>query len=389
MAQPRAKKHMTGRISARGWSRGLLWMLIGPCACLALVVGAALAIWPVTIADDRVFQGVLRPTATPLAVDLPRHAILGQITAHVGDVVREGQTLALLDAPAMEARRSALLREARGLKIERLCQLSESMAQFEARVAEEDVAWAAEDRARPARPSDLTAGGHPSELWREEVLADCALGFDVWRQILSFEEDQLANLHRRSALLKTELALAMEAAEGSDQKTRQAAAQSALTVLLARNGVEREILQSMARIDARQAQYRRGRLKNAQDLREKIQARLGHAERLQALIGTPRIKAPNTGIVTRLRDPGPRHEAISDLRFIELTRAGQKSYALAISVPVGELASLKDGARVQLDLAGAFNAPPIGGALDLERRSPSDANTPTIMVNFDAAARAW
>lgn len=121
-----------------------------------------------------------------------------------------------------------------------------------------------------------------------------------------------------------------------------------------------------------------------------LDALLAEIDTLTAFLKTPRLVAPVTGIVTRLRDPGPGHRAINELRFIELTPAGGQGFRLAITVPPGEINRRRHGAKVELALAGAVGAPPLGGSLDLERRQ-LDANAPpgTVLVNLSADAREW
>ncbi|MEM1236794.1 MAG: biotin/lipoyl-binding protein [Pseudomonadota bacterium] len=313
--------------------------------------------------------------ASPIGVPLPRHGPLKQILVSEGEVVRQGQTLALLDEVALEVRQSQVADRLVELRLLRECLRPKADADFLAGL--------------PAILSGVDAERRTQLSFVEE---DCALRDAAAQALQASAAARVAALEERSVLLTTKIAVLVEQ-QNSGGQGRQDRAVEAVETLLEKNRVDADLAD--ARRDLSEQELARGirRHEEADAHTQEISVLLDEAQRLAGLISQPRLMAPVNGVVTRVRDPGQGHVAISDIRIFEIARAGSQRFSLAISVPAAEIARLEDGARVDVRLVGQPSVAPLGGAIDLDRvplappgRDGSAADA-AIMVNLDAASR--
>lgn len=384
----RQRVHPTQR--AAGWASALAWAAIGPFACFALLVAIAVAIWDMPVQDDRQFQGVLRPVGTPIGVDLPKNAVLKQIIVSQGDVIRKGETLALLDVGEMERRHGEKSDALLVARVDYLCVTSTGMDAFDRSLGRLRLSVGHQASAtRSELNSSFT--GQALDIGSDAAAA-CRLADDAWTATTTHDAQMRAKARSRVQLLNQKVAVLIER-QGlltTSLAEKSALAVEVLEVMLEHNQLERELASSEAQSAAALLTRDRQRLQQARALSEEIATLEHDLQSLAVLITSRRLVSPVTGIIARVRDPGPGHAAVARERVMELARAGGKNFRLAMTVPAHEIARLPDGARVELTLAGALGAPPLGGTLDLERPLNGVERAPdTVMVNLSGAARAW
>lgn len=389
-------KEVRRPVGAGGLSSALMWALAGPLACFALLAGTIWLTWGIPVQNETQLRGVLRPVATPIGVDLPEFAVLDQIVVSQGDVVRKGQSLALLDISDMRQRHDQLLESIAIARIKRHCMTASDNAEFHAAMS-----LLLQERAKPRGGNSTLAGEQLrasdaavsvfEETVRDEGMS-CTLANAAWDALQTHEAQKLQASEERLDLLSRKIAVLVErqSLANLSAEAKSELAVEALETLLARNALEAAHIDAVALAEASRLERSNRRAEQAQEITDEIAGMLAESAEIASLLEEPRLTAPVTGVITRLRDPGPGHRAISDLRFVELTRAGGQGFRLAITVPPGEVGRLRHGAKVELALAGAVGAPPLGGSLDLERRQVDPDDPPgTVMVNLSADARRW
>ncbi|MEO0484385.1 MAG: HlyD family efflux transporter periplasmic adaptor subunit [Pseudomonadota bacterium] len=368
----------------------LVWVLAGPLACFALVMVVGWASLSRPIEDARQFQGVLRPVATPIGVALPEHSVLETIVVSQGDVVRSGQTLATLDIPAMEDRRRVVMRELAIKQLERHCLSHDAPTAFDDTMG---VLIAKRAEAALAGAYGVDADAEWVEEFRtalELTASDCRLRHAAWTAALQGAEDAVVREEARASLLDQKLAILVERRSVADAAAIPALAAEAVETLIAQNTLQETLMTARAGVETMTLDRRDRRLAEARALTVQIDALQREERHLGRILADPRVVAPVTGLVARLRSPGPGYVARADTKVFELAKSGARRFTLAMSVAPGDLARLPDGAPVTLSLAGAAMAPPLGGRLDLDRNDAHGGAAPgTVLVNLDGQARAW
>ncbi|MEM1374126.1 MAG: hypothetical protein AAGF78_07080 [Pseudomonadota bacterium] len=376
---------------ASGRGNALAWATIGALASFAVLAVIGAAVWNIQVRDDRQFQGVLRPVSTPVGVDLPKNAVLEQIVVSQGKVVRKGETLALLDVPEMEHKRRASVRVLLQARVNYLCVTSKDMEAFQSSLRRLEIETRSKLRAAQAQ-SRVPEAAEDHFAVGANAAAACEIANAAWAATGSHDAQMLEAVSGRLELLRQQIAVVIErqSLASVTQVERSALATDVLALLLEQNRVKQELAEFEAQVAAAQLARDRQRAEQARALLEDIAGLEHEIDGLAALINARRIISPATGIIVRVRDPGPGHAAVAQERVMELARAGGKNFRLAISVPPDEIARLTNGARVELTLAGAVGAPPLGGTIDLDRPLTGGEHAPdTVMVNLSGAARSW
>ncbi|MEM6276730.1 MAG: hypothetical protein AAF714_07235 [Pseudomonadota bacterium] len=389
--QANLRRRVTPTQRAAGWPSALAWAAIGPLACFAMLVCIALAVWDQPVQDARQFQGVLRPVATPIGVDLPKNAVLEQIVVSQGDVIRKGETLALLDLGEMHRQHRAKFDALLAARADYLCQTSKDMDAFHASLRRLEIEARHDLRKAAVEGGFLAHEDHDLSGALNSALA-CEIAHDALAATRTHDADMLAAAANRAELLSRQIAVLIErqSLAGVSQAEKSALAVEVLETMLEQNQLQRDVTSFEARLAASDLSLERDKAQKARALSQVIIGLDHDVRALEALIASRRLTSPITGIVVRVRDPGPGHGAVARERIMELARAGGKNFRLAITVPPDEIARLRDGAQVELTLAGAVGAPPLGGTLDLDRPLNGIERTPdTVMVNLSGSARSW
>ncbi|MEM9349215.1 MAG: hypothetical protein AAGA47_03060 [Pseudomonadota bacterium] len=395
MARPLPKSpgphRLTGRAPAPGQIRAWGWALVGPLVCFAILVAISFGFWVQPVQEARQFRGVLRPATAPLGIDVPQFAILRQVVVEQGEVVRDNQTLALLDVQAMEHRRVEVLHDLAVARLKRHCFVSQgadiSLETLAAWLSLEPAQSSSRPRQGGASATGIGAASSVELSTRLDLAEqDCGLRRAVWQAASARGQAELAQLKEKEALLTSKLSVVVEV--GSEMPSSSQAFE-ALNLLLERNATLEDIAELSSDVAALEIERDGRRLEEAEDLTLEINALMGELRALDGLIAKPRITSPASGLITRARDPGPAYRARGAERLFDLARSGQQRFVLAMAVPPDEIAKLRDGARVDVTLVGHPEAPMLGGAIDKDRPATGAQAADTLMVNLDGAAREW
>lgn len=375
MAKANSAKLLPRAPGARASRRSYFWAFIGPTVALGLLFAITFGMLQTQVQERKSFEGVLRPVASPVGLALPKHAPLKQILVSEGEIVRRGQTLALLNEVALLNRQTEIARQLSEYRLLRACLSPRYSSSFvdglQTVLADDD----AETRQR------LLLVGQ-----------DCALRDAAAEALTAAGQSDVEVLGERIRLLGNRISVFVEQQnQGEPGVTDRASA--AIETLLEKNALEADLRDARQTLTAQTLARAEIRRKEALALTTKISALMEEQQRLDSLIANPRLTAPANGVVSRVRDPGEGHVALHDVRIFEIARAGAGRFSLAISVPPDQISRLRDGARVDVRLVGQPNVAPLGGTIDLERpqQSPLGTRAPaaagTVMVNLDGESR--
>lgn len=246
-----------GSARASGLSRALLWAMVGPLACFALLTGIILATWGMPVRDETQLSGVLRPVATPIGVDLPKASVLKQIVVLQGEVVRKGQSLAILNEVEMRQRREGLLREVALARIKRHCLTADTSSQFHRSVALLLEGRASQIALRTGALSEdeRVARDAAQEVFQEAVRdqgANCTLANAAWEALQDHEAERSDARTNRLKLLSSKISILVERQTLSslDSAAKSNLAIQALEALLERNALEAAHIEAQARNEA-------------------------------------------------------------------------------------------------------------------------------------------
>ncbi len=388
-------RHLVTRSTrARGLQYALGWAAIGPLACITLVAAVTFSSWHVPVEQNLRFQGVLRPVTTPLTVSAPAFSVLQQMLVSEGEVVRAGQSLVLLDSVTMQARLNVIQRGLVSAYLSRQCVLETGAQRPSTDYLDAIADWLG---------TESLAGVEDVKAHADQALADCRLRDEVWASLQRDLDRQIALGQEGADLLDKQIKVLVEQsarrgpqagfdpkvplsgfdapnAAGTPEANREDQAFAALQLLLARNAALRATHEIEVSREERVLARKMRHAKRAEILTQDIEYLLAERAALEELLEFPRIVAPDAGVISRIRDPGPGYVSGGPTPIVELARAGAQRFALSVNVPADQLGLLADGARVDVALAGTGRDLPLSGHLDFEQ-SPSGP-----VSEFDGAA---
>lgn len=375
MAKDNFAKPMPRTSGARASIRSLLWAVLGPVVAFGLLIAITFGMLQTEVQERRSFEGVLRPVASPIGLSLPKHAPLRQILVSEGEIVRRGQTLAILDETALQNRHLELKRQLSEQRLLRECLSPKTNSSF-------------------VDGLQTVLSGDDMETRKRLALVgqDCMLRDATAAALMATAESDIEFLSERARLLGSRIAVLVEQ-QNQGAPGAAGRARDAIETLLEKNTLEAELEKAKETLTAQTLVRTEIRLKEALAITAQISALLEEQRQLKILLANPRLTAPVSGLVSRVRDPGEGHVPLHDIRIFEISRAGAGSFSLAISVPPDQISRLRNGAHVDVRLVGQPTVAPFGGTIDLERqqRRPLGRRAPAaagaIMVNLDGESQ--
>lgn len=325
----------------------VVWLLL-PSLALALVIGIGLSIIArADIASYHTFVGDLRPDTEPTELILPAGAALQTLLIRPGDLVEQGQTLALLDKDSMQRHLQSMNATLADAVVLRRClQSAHGTSLATAAANEPGVIVASQDGHASPGPGEIECDAiiHTAEALRRGLRAK-----------KSHYAEQAKVIERYLRFLTKE--------RGTETRAEaQSRVQQAVAAELARNHL-RLLVQA---VDDERANLE-------QDLAEKMLERISELDaqilqhqdqiaRLTRHIEMPRLLAPISGAVIRLR-PTPKSVVNTETTQIAEIRAdNQLGYAARFSAPIHMAEALTPGTAVTLSfLSGRLLAPKMQG----------------------------
>ncbi|MCE0503911.1 HlyD family secretion protein [Roseivivax sp. GX 12232] len=281
------------------------------------------------------YYGSLRPTGEPHPVALPPHALLKEVVVTEGAQVARGETVAIYDLPALRA-------EAEALELERLhdsvlqqCLLADQKPRMPGAFAPEDAKAAAMARAvrscRELRQAEEDIRAHHAAR-RRAVEAE--------RAVLARYLDSLTGAPRTLGPDTVSPAAGTATTEPRRALALALAAQRLAARLTEITAEESTALRTHhAQITARLA-----------FLAESTQANMLRAKALARHIKTPRLQAPVTGRIARIRPLAQSAPTASSLPLLDMTTDATPGFTVTIDLPASRLPNISRGQSVEVQL---------------------------------------
>ena len=314
---------------------GVLWLAWGLAGCAVLAGSAVLLAERIHLPGTRVVGGTLRPDRDPTVIALPAGLPLARVLVAPGDPVRAGQTLALYDRAMIGAELARLERAVIATGARRDCLLSDGTGQG----------------ADGAVSADPPADGLDPEtaLLVRAAIEECR----TTRAAQGLARDRVAGAQTRIAerlgLLDRKIALVLTRPNRADKRI---AAEMSLSLALERNtlAAKHDTLQTEARALA--IDHDRARLAAIRETGQEIADLVTRQARLAAALAAPRLTAPETGTIARIRPLQPGKAQSRDEPLIELRAPGNAAYVAEVSLTAAQAARITTGTHVRLTLMG-------------------------------------
>ncbi|MGV6839452.1 MAG: hypothetical protein ACWA40_04580 [Planktomarina sp.] len=278
----------------------------------AAVFGVSYAFQGVSVPHGKLYFGSLSQGAQPISVVLPQGAILSETIVSEGQRVSKGQTLAALNVAAIE---KALARDEQKLltkRFEQLCLLSDTppdQIAIPSGIPKDTVA-----HLRLAKESCLATKDQSQS-------ADIVALRDV--------------LYERRSLLQDQLRLLQ--AEG------QGRMEQAIKVLLAKSALDEDIARLKAQLNE-QKLLRKARIAEAINTTQIAIAKLEtDIEKRRLFLQTPRLVAPQSGMVTHVRHLDPKAgELRQETVLLNIIDPDAQEFHLNVEILEDDFAALGD-----------------------------------------------
>ncbi len=321
-------------IKTRPHKRPRLWSVLwmgGTAAVMALGIGFTFnQLRAVSVADMRAFQGEVRLGRQPMLVEMPKLSRLDSVLVTEGDVVKAGQTLAVLDKPTMETKLAQLERRMLVLQFSRECFLDN----------------------RTSQHVDRWAAGAQTEIRAQLRIAaeDCDVAFDRRKLAVTKAEDNIANLTERLLLLGKRVSLLQG---GATEPATHEMVRSLVDTLLAKSAIEAEIATAVTNKETDELSLRQNAVSDARTKTSQIAALENEILHLQSLLQAPRIKAPRAGRILRLRPPVADGVLRQSVDFAQIGDVAAKEYRVFAWVSNTDVQGIAAGVPVQFSILGA------------------------------------
>lgn len=359
---------------ARRWFRRVGWFVVPVVAVAALVGVTVQWLGAVEIGTSREYVGQIRPARKIARVSIPGGTALAAVVVEEGEPVRLGQVVAVLDRTDLEA------------------QIADIDAEIDALVVEGECLSGTNEEVGSVAHASPPAKVDPTQVFRRAVaLKDCALGSAADSRSQAFLARMADAVAERRGMVLRRLSLDLASArkETLDLPEKANLARRAIRLGLAANLLrEREAFLSAA-IDALELRHEAARLARLEEISRRVQVLADRRRRLEARLASPRLIAPGSGIVTRIRALPFGERFRADVPFIEIAREAEKQYLASASVPLREATALREGDPVELRPLGlARTGGLLRGSVGLVPSSPRGGpdDMVTIPIHLDPAS---
>lgn len=378
MAMRRTRQFREYRLPPRQpRSRGLhaaTWVSLGLLALIALGALTVLLAERIALPGTRVLGGTLRPDSDPAVVILPAGVPLDRVLVSPGEPVRAGQTVALFDRAAIAAELAHLERAIVAAAAYRECLLSAHQSAEEAD-DKEDSRTPSRSKHGPATSPDLDP---ETELLVRAALETCQTEHAADALARARIEAASLRIAERISLLDRKIALLLER---SDERTPRSRAADSLEAALERNALARQRDTLDLETRALRIDQHRARLARIREAGQEIADLRLRQARLAAALERPRLVAPDTGTVARVRVPPTGSPAHDDIAIAEIRPAGHTPYRATVPLSPAQAARLHPGTRVAITLLGfPPSAPRLEGVVERFSEASSESGLTRIIA---------
>lgn len=322
-----------------GRLRPFLWV-VWSCAVLVGFCGAGYTVLQAQIIPSyRSYTGELRPTHAPSTLSLPTGAFVDEVLVERNEVVRKGQTLITLDTEAMATRLRLLDEDLRQDRLLQHCLLSDPDALNLSSVLDSD----------PPQETETP----PVETGLSLTLETCATHHQQAQAVELELQETLAVLDEEKSLIEQYIRLlTAPRSEKLPSEEEEKIARQALAFALARNQLDAQRVALHQKARTALADLQATRVRRAQEIAERLQAGEALRAQLQAHLAVPRLQAPESGQVVRVRHLPSGTEIHEETEILEVRPKKTRGYAAHFTIPPEHLEGLEQGAEVRLQLYG-------------------------------------
>jgi multidrug efflux pump subunit AcrA (membrane-fusion protein) len=299
-------------------------------ACAAVTLSAALISSLIVVETWREYPGVLRNARMQSDLRLPASVPLKELLVQEGDKVAAGQTLAVYDTVLLAELLAASERRILADNIQRKCLTARSAPQpLELDSLEAEAGLMAE---RAIAECQALLNRHSVQASRITLALDTARDQSEQRiarlKVAAARQDDPALRHRIA------VQIALEGSTGAARESRLKLEEAAL-----RSDQEQELLERLKSLEEAVAQQRRRRAALSQAVAE------------------PRLHAPFTGEVARMRSVALGQSHPQPVTLLSLRATGQSGLTASFTLPEGEAGALAPGDLLVMRMNGARNRP--------------------------------
>lgn len=330
-----------------------LWMVWAGACCIGLWSAGLFLAGTITVPETKTFLGTITPNQQPTELLLPAGVPLKSVLVQRGDMVRTGQTLAVFDQVAMQARLDDIERRIKVSGILRSCLLAHLERQDG--IAKQDV-------------DDASAENDPElSLLVRAAFADCAADKKADRTQKIRLERGLEILQEQLDLMNQKLAMLLAGGErnsksGGNEVLR---AHASLSVAIERNEVSAKTQALTDQLDQLLLLQDKARLARIAALSKEVAGLLSEKAILNTYLASPRLYAPENGRINRVRPLQAGTSFATDETLIEVQNMTDSRFVASLKVPISQMSQLPIGTEVELSLSGfTTSGPALRGRID-------------------------
>lgn len=313
------------------------------------------------ITSYRSYTGELRPLQAPSILSLPPGAFVDQVLVARNDKVRRGQTLVTLDTTAMTDRLHQLEETLQQDRILQRCLLADAGAfvpQKDPVTLQEEVERTAPASGQAKPEHDRQTGGNDGvppdrSIHLTMTLQTCASHHTKATAVQTGLQQQLSVLEEEKALIDQYIRLLTTPVPDSQPSdTDGKTARQALALALTRNQLEAQKVALKHKAQAALADLQEERIRQVQELEQRLQTADHMRRQLETYLAQPRLLAPDSGQVVRVRGFSQGVEVMEKTEIMEVRPAETQGYTVHFTVPPGHVNGLVRGARVRIQIYG-------------------------------------
>lgn len=355
--------------------RPLMWAALGCLGAGLVAMGWGVILSNTTVSTHHNYVGELSPDADPITITVPKGAILQETLASRNEEIVSGQTVAVLNVPAMEETVATLSGQVLADVILRDCLLVEEL------------------------PDTPQIDGL-SEATQNHV----RIAYQTCAEFLGEKTRRQEKLEHDGALLSTELdlveqylkVLSLSADLNLSATKKQDDARQGLALALLGNKIEKQLSELKFDADKEHAEWQHERLTRIQELSASIQSKTSLRQKMQLLVDKPRLQAPINGVISRVRRVPHNVPIHEDIDFVEVRSEEGTGYQASFIVPHNRLDAVAPGQTVRMTMLGMLDGGPelvgkvsalntVGGTtvraqVELDKASVSRLDNPQIGI---------
>lgn len=334
-------------------TKPFLWLVWA--FAIIIVAGGGVFNWiaKAEFSPSSAYTGAVQVAATPLQVKLPISATIESILVEPTDHVLAGETLVTYDVANLLRRKDAVSEQ-----ILARSQLLDCLSRSEKLGA--DAASLPKNDQRLPNPD----------------LMECSQNREEMAARLDRFDQELLILKGKKQLLDgylSEINFGTGAGNGSMQR--------ALALSMARNRLEERVLKIARERQLIESESERARIRDVRRVMNDIENLIETKDRLEVLVSEPRILAPQSGNITRVRQTRSDAEFPANETLIEMVGEEAPRFVAWFLFPLDAGPQINIGASVGIQLLGGLDFPHLLTGT-VEQIKPADAHQIKAIVTL-------